>query len=199
MRTSQKFDSSEIKAQAIYVLQVICLAVIYHLAARLGLRMAYVQMNTSPVWPPTGIALASLLIFGYRLWPGISLGVLAGSLFTGADFGVALGMAVGNTLEALADPVRDIEYSTVVTAMCRNGVEFGIRVSGLGDQWFTAPAPVVDGLYMPGYTAEDAGLDMGDSAITETVGWGGFVIGGAPGILSLVGGTPEEALNIPGK
>ena len=66
---------------------------------------------------------------------------------------------------------------------------------GLGDEWFTAPAPLVDGLFVPGYSANDAGLDMGDSAITETVGWGGFVIGGAPGILSLVGGTPEEALN----
>ncbi len=105
---------------------------------------------------------------------------------------LGLAMAAG---KAIADPARDIEYSTVVTAMCRNGVEFGIRVSGLGDEWFTAPAPVVDGLYMPGYSAEDAGLDMGDSAITETVGWGGFVIGGAPGILSLVGGAPEEALN----
>ena len=105
---------------------------------------------------------------------------------------LGLAMAAG---KAIADPARDVEYSTVVTAMCRNGVEFGIRVSGLGDEWFTAPAPVVNGLYMPGYSAEDAGLDMGDSAITETVGWGGFVIGGAPGILSLVGGTPEDALN----
>jgi hypothetical protein len=105
---------------------------------------------------------------------------------------LGLAMAAG---KAIADPARDVEYSTVVTSMCRNGVEFGIRVSGLGDEWFTAPAPVVEGLYMPGYSAEDAGLDMGDSAITETVGWGGFVIGGAPGILSLVGGTPEEALN----
>jgi hypothetical protein len=104
---------------------------------------------------------------------------------------LGLAMACG---KAIADPVMDIEYSTIVTAMCRNGVEFGIRVSGLGDQWFTAPAPAVDGLYLPGYSAADAGLDMGDSAITETVGWGGFVIGGAPGILTLVGGTPEEAL-----
>lgn len=104
---------------------------------------------------------------------------------------LGLAMAAG---KAIADPVRDIEYSTLVTAMCRNGIEFGIRVSGLGDEWFTAPAPSVDGLYMPGYSAGDAGLDMGDSAITETIGWGGFVIGGAPGILSLVGGTPEQAL-----
>ena len=105
---------------------------------------------------------------------------------------LGLAMACG---KAIADPAMGIEYSTVVTAMCRNGVEFGIRVSGLGDQWFTAPAPVVNGLYLPGYSAADAGLDMGDSAITETVGWGGFVLGGAPGILSLVGGTPEEALS----
>lgn len=104
---------------------------------------------------------------------------------------LGLAMACG---KAITDPAMGIEYSTVVTAMCRNGIEFGIRVSGLGEEWFTAPAPVVDGLYLPGYTAADAGLDMGDSAITETVGWGAFTIGGAPGILSLVGGTPEEAL-----
>jgi hypothetical protein len=106
---------------------------------------------------------------------------------------IFLGLAMASG-KAIADPVRDIEYSTVVTAMCRNGTEFGIRVSGLGDEWFSAPSPSVDGLYLPGYSVGDAGLDMGDSAITETVGWGGFVIGGAPGILSLVGGTPEEAL-----
>jgi hypothetical protein len=104
---------------------------------------------------------------------------------------LGIAMACG---KAIADPACQIEYSTIVTAMCRNGVEFGIRVSGLGDEWFTAPSPRVDGLYVPGYKDEDAGLDMGDSAIAETVGWGGFVLGGAPGILSLVGGTPEQAL-----
>jgi hypothetical protein len=104
-----------------------------------------------------------------------------------------LGLAMASG-KAIADPVRDIDYSTIVTAMCRNGTEFGIRVSGLGDEWFTAPSPMVEGLYVPGYSASDAGADMGDSAITETVGWGAFVLGGAPGILTLVGGTPEEAL-----
>jgi hypothetical protein len=104
---------------------------------------------------------------------------------------LGLAMACG---KAISDPAHGVEYSTVVTAMARNGTEFGIRVSGLGDEWFTGPAPVVNGLYLPGYSAKDAGLDMGDSAIAETVGWGAFVIGGAPGILSLVGGTPEEAL-----
>jgi len=104
---------------------------------------------------------------------------------------LGIAMAAG---KAIADPARDVEFSTMVTAMCRNGVEFGIRVSGLGDEWFTAPSPFVNGLYVPGFSAQDAGLDMGDSAITETVGWGGFVLGGATGILPLVGGTPEEAL-----
>lgn len=104
---------------------------------------------------------------------------------------LGLAMAAG---KAIADPARNVDYSTMVTAMCRNGVEFGIRVSGLGDEWFTAPAPFVKGLYVTGFSDADAGLDMGDSAITETVGWGGFVLGGATGILSLVGGTPEEAL-----
>ncbi len=106
-------------------------------------------------------------------------------------FFLSMAMAAG---KATADAASGIEPSTVVTAMARNGTEFGIRVSGLGDEWFTAPAPRIDGLYFPGYGEKDAGLDMGDSAITETVGWGGFVLGGAPGILNLVGGTPEQAM-----
>ena len=104
---------------------------------------------------------------------------------------LGLSMAAG---KAMVDAARDIEFSTVVVAMARNGTEFGIQVSGLGDEWFTAPAPEVRGLFMPGYGADDAGRDVGDSAITETVGWGGFVLAGAMGILSLVGGTPDEAL-----
>ena len=84
----------------VYLLKIISLAVIYHLAARLGLKMAYVQPNTSPVWPPTGIAIAALLLFGTNLWPGVSMGVMLGSLLTGAPFNLALGMMIGNTLEA---------------------------------------------------------------------------------------------------
>ena len=104
-----------------------------------------------------------------------------------------LGLAMASG-KAIADPAAGIESSTVVVAMARNGTDFGIRVSGLGEDWFTAPSPRVRGLYFPGYGEEDAGFDMGDSAITETVGWGGFVLAGAPGILSLVGGTPDEAI-----
>ena len=106
-------------------------------------------------------------------------------------FFLGLSMAAA---KASVDPARGIERSTVVTAMARNGTEFGIQVSGLEGEWFTAPAPEIVGLYLPGYREGDAGRDMGDSAITETVGWGGFVLGGAPSILSFVGGSPEEAL-----
>ena len=91
----------EMKSVAVYLLKVILLAIVYHLAARLGLKMAYVQINTSPVWPPSGIALATLLILGSSVWPGISLGVFIGSLITGAPFNIALGITIGNTLEAL--------------------------------------------------------------------------------------------------
>ncbi len=90
-----------IKPIFIYILKVLILAIVYHIAARLGLRMAYVQANTSPVWPPTGIALAALLILGYRYWPGITLGVLLGSLLTGAPLNLAIGMSLGNTFEAV--------------------------------------------------------------------------------------------------
>jgi hypothetical protein len=104
-----------------------------------------------------------------------------------------LGVSVA-AAKASMDPARGIGASTVVTAMARNGTEFGIQVSGLEGAWFTAPSPRVKGLLLPGWKEEDAGLDMGDSAITETVGWGGFTLGGAPGILAFTGGTNEEAL-----
>lgn len=85
-----------------YLAKILLLAVIYHLAVRVGLSMAFVQANTSPVWPPTGIAIAALLIFGIDLWPGIALGVFVGSLITDAPPALALGITLGNTLEAVA-------------------------------------------------------------------------------------------------
>ena len=76
--------------------------------------------------------------------------------------------------KAMADAGHGVEGSTIVTAMARNGTDFGIRVSGLGKDWFTAPAGVPVGLYFPGFTADDANADIGDSTITETAGIGGF-------------------------
>jgi hypothetical protein len=88
-----------------------------------------------------------------------------------------------------------VDGSTVVTVMARNGTDFGIRVSSLGDAWFTAPAAVPVGLYFPGFSEADANPDIGDSAITETAGIGGFAMATAPAIVTFVGGSPRDALN----
>lgn len=105
-------------------------------------------------------------------------------------FFLNLSMAAG---KLAVDAAAGVPWSTMVTTLTRNGTEFGIRVSGLDDRWFTAPAPAVDGLYFPEYDAEDASLDIGDSTITETVGLGGFAMAGAPAITDFVGGTPGDA------
>jgi hypothetical protein len=96
--------------------------------------------------------------------------------------------------KSMLDAARDVAHSSLVVAMARNGVEFGIQLAGTDTRWFTAPAPVVDGLLFPGYTKADAAPDLGDSAITETAGLGGFAMAAAPAIVSFVGGTPDDAL-----
>jgi hypothetical protein len=93
-----------------------------------------------------------------------------------------------------ADAAAGIPGSTMIVAMARNGTDFGIRVSGCGDRWFTGPALVPDGLYLAGFGPGDANPDIGDSAITETAGLGGFAMAAAPAIARLVGGTPDRAL-----
>ncbi|SDY76599.1 Protein of unknown function [Proteiniborus ethanoligenes] len=93
------------------------------------------------------------------------------------------------------EPMANTKYSTLLYTMARNGTEFGIRVAGLGNRWFTAPAEIIDGLYFPGYSTEDANPDIGDSAITETCGIGGFAMAAAIPIVQFVGGTPQDALN----
>jgi hypothetical protein len=92
------------------------------------------------------------------------------------------------------DAAAGIDGSSLVTTMARNGTEFGIRLSGTHDAWFTAPAPIVDGLYLGGYSAQDANPDIGDSAVTETVGLGGFAMAAAPAIVGFVGGTAAGAV-----
>lgn len=94
------------------------------------------------------------------------------------------------------DAGHGVENSTIVTTMARNGVEFGIRMSGMpGFTWFTGPAQKVVGPLFAGYKPEDSGLDIGDSAITETYGIGGFAMATAPAIVALVGGTVGEAID----
>jgi hypothetical protein len=92
------------------------------------------------------------------------------------------------------DAARDVPGSSVVIAMTRNGTDFGIQLSGTGDEWFVGPADVPDALFFPGYTSEDANPDIGDSSITETNGLGGFAIAASPAIVQFVGGTTSDAI-----
>ncbi len=107
------------------------------------------------------------------------------------QFFLNIAMALG---KAITDPVGGIAGSSVVTAMSRNGTDFGIRVSGTGDTWFTAPVEMPEGLYFPGFTEADANPDMGDSTIIETIGLGGFAMAAAPAVAGFVGaGAASEA------
>jgi hypothetical protein len=119
--------------------------------------------------------------------------IVAGAEFiSGNDhFFLNLVMAAGKTT---ADSAMDIDASSVVVAMARNGTEFGIRLAGTGERWFTGPAGMVDGLYLPGFGPADANPDIGDSTITETIGVGGFAMAAAPAVVAFVGGSAGDAL-----
>ncbi|MBB5193187.1 hypothetical protein HNQ50_003941 [Silvimonas terrae] len=113
------------------------------------------------------------------------------SFIVGNDhFFLNLSMAAS---KAMMDAAANVPFSSMVSVMARNGVNFGIRVSGTGDQWFQAPANPVEGLFFPGYGVADAAADLGDSAITETAGLGGFAMASSPAIVKFVGGTPADA------
>ena len=122
-----------------------------------------------------------------------------------ADAAATLGFIAGNdhfflnlsmaACKAMCDAAAGVAGSSMVTAMARNGVTFGVRLSGTGDTWFEAPANPVDGLYFPGYSIADAAADLGDSAITETAGVGGFAMAAAPAIVKFVGGTSADAIH----
>lgn len=113
--------------------------------------------------------------------------------FQEANIHSFLGFAMSSAKASL-DACRNIEGSTMVTVMARNGRDFGIQVSGLGDEWFTAPAAVPDVLLFPGFSKDDVNPDIGDSAIMETYGIGGFAIASAPAIIQFVGGTAKRSI-----
>jgi len=96
--------------------------------------------------------------------------------------------------KSMLEPAEGIAGSTIVTVMARNGTDFGIRLAGMPEHWFTAPAGKVQGLYFPQFSEADANPDIGDSTITETAGYGGMAMAAAPAITKFVGGTPEMAL-----
>ncbi|MGH6923600.1 MAG: DUF1116 domain-containing protein [Propylenella sp.] len=142
---------------------------------------------------------AATSLFLKRLAPA-----LLASKASRADVAEAVSFIAGNdhfflnlsmaACKAMTDAAGGVAGSSMVTAMARNGVDFGVRMSGTGSRWFSAPAPLVDGLYFPGYSIADAAPDLGDSAITETAGLGGFAMAAAPAIVNFVGGTPEDAI-----
>lgn len=108
------------------------------------------------------------------------------------QFFLNLAMAAG---KAITDPASGVAHSTLVTTMARNGTDFGIRVSAHGERWFTAPVNQPTGLYFPGFSADDANPDMGDSAIVETIGLGGIAMAASPAAARFVGaGGMAEAL-----
>jgi hypothetical protein len=97
--------------------------------------------------------------------------------------------------KAILEPAENIPGSTIITVMARNGTDFGIRLSGDPSRWFVAPSGIVEGLYLPGFSAADANPDIGDSTITETAGYGGFAMAAAPAIARFIGGSAQDALN----
>jgi len=122
-----------------------------------------------------------------------SADIAAGLRFINSNdhFMLNLGMAAG---KAASDAARDIPGSSMVVVMARNGTEFGVQTSGTGDEWFTCPCDVPEGLYLSGFGPEDANPDIGDSAIMETVGLGGFAMAAAPAIVRFVGGQVSDAV-----
>ena len=122
-----------------------------------------------------------------------SADVAASLRFIGGNDHFFLNLAMPACKLAL-DAGRDVPGSTMVVAMARNGTDFGIQVSGTGDEWFTGPAQVAEGLFLGDYGPDDANADIGDSAITETAGIGGFAMATAPAIVRLVGGSVPDAL-----
>jgi hypothetical protein len=143
---------------------------------------------------------AGSILYTTRLAPFIartapSPGVAADVLKALGDNALSVLNPVMAACKGMVDAAHGVEGSTVVTTMARNGTDFGIRVSGLGDRWFAAPVATPQGLYFPGFQASDASGDIGDSTITETAGIGGFAMASAPAIVTFVSGTPKDALN----
>ena len=129
------------------------------------------------------VACSSLLL--RILAPRLAASVKALEFIGGNDqFFLNVAMAMG---KSILDPARGVAGSTIVTAMARNGTDFGIRVAGQGDTWFTAPVEMPQGLYFPGFSAADANPDMGDSAIIEAIGLGAFSMAAAPAVAGFVG------------
>lgn len=111
---------------------------------------------------------------------------------TNDQFFLNLAMAAA---KATADPAKGVKYSSIVTTMARNGTDFGVKVAGTNEEWFTAQANFPEGLYFPGFGPDDANRDMGDSAIIEVIGLGGITMAASPAVVRFVGaGSQDDAI-----
>jgi uncharacterized protein DUF1116 len=136
------------------------------------------------------LALVTVALAGSAVEPRIvseSLRFIAAN----SQFFLNLSMA---SAKATMDAAHGIEDCSIVTAMARNGMTTAIRVSGVGPRWFESPSDLPVGLFFPGFRQEDANADLGDSAICETAGLGGFSLAASPALVQLVGGTVSEAI-----
>lgn len=130
--------------------------------------------------------------FAREVGDGATLAECLAFIAGNEQFFLNIGMALG---KSLTDPLGGIEACSLVTAMSRNGTDFGVRLSATGNAWFTAPVEKPQGLYFPGFSEADANPDMGDSAIMETIGLGAFAMAGAPAVVGFVGaGRASDAL-----
>jgi integral membrane sensor domain MASE1/anti-sigma regulatory factor (Ser/Thr protein kinase) len=133
------------RTRKLYAVKVAGVAAVYYGAAKLGLNLAFTAKSVTAVWPPTGIALAALVLWGYRLWPGVALGALLANAWTGVPFYTVLGITAGNTLEALLgtfllrragfrpslERVRDVIALVVLAAVVSTTVSATIGVASL--------------------------------------------------------------------
>lgn len=141
----------------------------------------------------TGLFLKKILPFLLKINQPLEHIERAIQFITNNDhFFLNLSMAACKTMLVAAE---GIPHSTMVTVMARNGVNFGIQISSMKGQWFQAPANSVNGLFFPNFDINDAAADLGDSAITETAGLGGFAMASSPAIVKFVGGSTNDALN----
>jgi len=106
------------------VLLNLALAVVYYLGGSLGLQLASLHPSATLIWPPSGIALSCLTMLGSRFWPGVFLGALAVNFSTSGDLSSSVGIAIGNTLEALAGSYLVRRFAGGARFMSRSGDVF---------------------------------------------------------------------------
>ena len=107
----------------------------------------------------------------------------------------ALHILMASAMSVLSS-VEEIEYAAILTAMGGNGVDFGLKISGLGNQWFTSPAPNIEGKYLnPNWTVEDTLPFIGDSCVVEVYGLGGLAAAASPSVAMLMGGSIQKAMD----